>query len=311
MMQDDESKALIDEINLLFKRSKIKELQESSCDKLQEKIKNFIELYHEQKRKNSKLIKNHNSFLKQLDKRNAAQNASLSRKDMMLRQQSKLAAMGEMMDAVAHQWKQPLNSLSMMNDMLLDDFQRGCVDEAYIQEMTEMSHMQIAHMINTLNEFRTFFRPSKDTEDFSVAECLESVQVLMKDELLKNCINIDIHIEEDITLHGQMNEFKHLFLNLFSNAIDAFNEKEIENRSITLHIYTNENHGVIEFRDNAGGVPTSVISSIFKPNVTTKSEGKGTGIGLYMSSQIVQKHSGTITVHNVDNGAMFTITLKL
>ena len=311
MKEEDESEALIHEINLLFQRSKIKELHQSSCDKLHEKIEALIHLYYDQKKKNAKLVKNHNYFLKQIDKRNIAQNASLSKKDMMLRQQSKMAAMGEMMDAVAHQWKQPLNSLSMMNDMLLDDFRRRSVDEAYIQEVTELTHMQIAHMINTLNEFRTFFRPSKDAQDFSVAECLESVQILMKDELLKNTITIHIDIEEDITLHGQINEFKHLFLNLLSNAIDAFNEKNLQNRSITIRTYKNENHGIIEFEDNAGGIPSSVIGSIFKPNVTTKADGKGTGIGLYMSSQIVQKHSGSITVQNNNDGAIFTITLKL
>ena len=310
-MQDDESKKLLDEINLLFKRSKIKELHESSCEKLYDKTQELIELYHEQKKKNAKLVKNHTYFLKQIDKRNVAQNASLSKKDMMLRQQSKMAAMGEMMDAVAHQWKQPLNSLSMMNDMLLDDFKNGIVDEAYITEVTEMTHMQIAHMINTLNEFRTFFRPSKDAEDFSVMECLESVQVLMKDELLKNTITVNVAMQEDIILHGQINEFKHLFLNLISNTIDAFNEKSIQNRSITIRTYKQDNHGIIEFEDNAGGIPTAVIDSIFKPNVTTKSDGKGTGIGLYMSSQIVQKHSGTICVKNVNDGAMFTISLKL
>jgi signal transduction histidine kinase len=310
-MQEDESKKLIDEINLLFKRSKIKELHESSCEKLYDKTQSLIDLYYEQKKKNAKLVKNHNYFLKQIDKRNVAQNASLSKKDMMLRQQSKMAAMGEMMDAVAHQWKQPLNSLSMMNDMLLDDFKNGLVDEAYITEVTEMTHMQIAHMINTLNEFRTFFRPSKDAEDFSVQECLQSVEILMKDELLKNTIAVSVDIQEDIILHGQINEFKHLFLNLISNAIDAFNEKSIQNRSIIIRTYKHDNHGIIEFEDNAGGIPTSVIDSIFKPNVTTKTDGKGTGIGLYMSSQIVQKHSGSISVKNINEGAMFTISLKL
>ena len=309
-MQEDESSQLIDEINLLFKRAKIKELHESSCEKLYQKTQELINLYHNQKKKNAKLVKNHAFFIKQLDKRNVQQNASLSKKDMMLRQQSKMAAMGEMMDAVAHQWKQPLNSLSMMNDMLLDDFKNGIVDEAYIQEVTELTHMQIEHMINTLNEFRTFFRPSKDAQNFSVMECLESVQVLMKDELLKNTITVHVEHKEDIVLHGQINEFKHLFLNLISNTIDAFNEKSIQNRTITIRLYKDEKGGVIEFEDNAGGIPPAVIGSIFKPNVTTKADGKGTGIGLYMSSQIVQKHSGSISVQNVNEGAMFTISLK-
>jgi len=310
MMEEEESK-LLNEIELLFKRSKIKELQESSCEKLHQKFEELLQLYNKQKKRNEKLVKNYNYFLHQIDKRNLAQTASLSKKDMMLRQQSKMASMGEMMDAVAHQWKQPLNSLSMMNDMLLDDFRNGSVDEAYIQEVTEMTQMQIAHMLNTLNEFRTFFRPSKDPKPFSVKECLESVQILMKDELLKNTVTLQIDITEDLILHGQINEFKHLFLNLLSNAIDAFNEKDITNRTITIRIYKNHPNGMIEFEDNAGGIPNSVIHSIFKPNITTKADGKGTGIGLYMSSQIVQKHSGSIRVQNTPEGALFTITLKL
>ncbi|WP_457747191.1 sensor histidine kinase [Sulfurimonas sp.] len=309
-MSQDEHKELIDEINALFRRSAIQELHKSSCLQLQNKVEKLVELYSEQKRKNAKLVKNHTYFLKQIDKRNVAQNASLSKKDMMLRQQSKMAAMGEMMDAVAHQWKQPLNSLSMMNDMLLDDYKNGLVDETYIKDVVDMTQMQIEHMVNTLNEFRTFFRPSKNPQDFSVAECLESVQILMKDELLKNTITITIDIQEDITLHGQINEFKHLFLNLISNTIDAFNEKNTKNRTIQISSYKKENQGIIEFEDNAGGIPQHVIASIFKPNVTTKADGKGTGIGLYMSSQIVEKHGGSITVKNANEGALFTITLK-
>ena len=310
-MPKDKSQALLAEINLLFQRAKVKELHASSCDQLPQKIIDLVASFEEQKKRDAKTIKNQSYFIKQIDQRTIKVNASSQKKDRMLRQQSKMAAMGEMMDAVAHQWKQPLNSLSMMNDMLMDDFRNGLVDEAYIQDVTEMTHMQIAHMINTLNEFRTFFRPSKDTQDFSVAECLESVQVLMKDELLKNTIAISVDVQEDLILHGQINEFKHLFLNLISNTIDAFNEKESTNRTIMIRTYKNENYGVIEFEDNAGGIPQHVINSIFKPNVTTKVDGKGTGIGLYMSSQIVQKHNGSITVSNVNEGAMFSVSLKL
>jgi len=310
-MSEDKGQALLAEIDLLFKRANIKELHESSCEKLPQKIIDLVASYEEQKKKDAKTIKNQSYFIKQIDKRTITINASSHKKDMMLKQQSKMAAMGEMMDAVAHQWKQPLNALSMMNDMLLDDFKNNLVDEAYIQDVTEMTHMQIAHMINTLNEFRTFFRPSKDPQDFSVAECLESVQILMKDELLKNTIAISIDIQEDLILHGQINEFKHLFLNLISNTIDAFNENKTPKRTIIIRTYKNENFGIIEFEDNAGGIPQHVISSIFKPNVTTKADGKGTGIGLYMSSQIVEKHSGSIAVANVNDGAMFTVSLKL
>ncbi len=309
-MSQDENQELINEIQRLFRLSKIQELHQSSCETLAQKVDELIELYFQQKKKNAKLVKNHTYFLKQLDKRILNQTAGISKRDTMLRQQSKMAAMGEMMDAVAHQWKQPLNSLSMMNDMLKDDFHNNLVNEEYINDIVETTHIQIEHMVNTLNEFRTFFRPSKDPKEFSVKECLQSVEVLMKDELLKNTIDMRLSIEQDISLSGQINEFKHLFLNLISNAIDAFNEKNINNRAITIRIFQKNDNGIIEFEDNAGGIPEHVIHSIFKPNVTTKENSKGTGIGLYMSSQIVEKHSGIIDVKNTNEGALFTITLK-
>ena len=310
-MAKDENQQLLDDINKYINYSHIPKLHESSYVSLVEATQQLVKIYHSQKRKNSTLKKINQDFMNKIDKRTIKVNAESSKKGTMLVQQSKMAAMGEMMDAVAHQWKQPLNSISMMTDMLKDDFKDGLVDEEYIADMTETTHMQIAHMVNTLSEFRNFFRPAQDSKDFLTSECIESVQILMKDELLKNTINLTIDIQEDITIFGQINEFKHLFLNLLSNSIDAFNEKEISNREITIRSFIEGENGVIEFEDNASGIPTHVIIDIFKPNVTTKVDGKGTGIGLYMSSQIVEKHNGTIDVNNVNSGALFKITLKL
>ncbi|MEA2091440.1 MAG: HAMP domain-containing sensor histidine kinase [Campylobacterota bacterium] len=300
-MLEDENQKLINEIIILSKLSN---------PKLREQILKLIEIYNEQKKKTAKIVKNNSSFLKQVDKRTQAINATSSKKDYMLRQQSKMAAMGEMMDAVAHQWKQPLNSLSMINDMLADDFKDGLVDEAYIEDLTQTTHTQIAHMVSTLNEFRTFFRPSKNNEDFFIDACINSVEVLMRDELIKNNINLNIDIKDNITIYGLINEFKHLFLNLISNSIDAFNEKEIKQRDIYIRTYIDDDKNIIEFEDNALGIPAHVIADIFKPNITTKEDDKGTGIGLYMSSQIVKKHNGTINVQNTDSGALFRIIIK-
>jgi len=163
--------------------------------------------------------------------------------------------MGEMIDAVAHQWKQPLNAISMMIDMLKDDYRTDDVNEEYIEDLDETIHLQIDHMVNTLNEF------------------------------------------------------KHLFINLINNSIDAYNEHEIVSREIIMRCYKENKKIYIEVEDNAGGISKNIINHIFKPNVTTKAEGKGTGIGLYMSSQIVTKNHGSINVHNTDNGAFFTIII--
>ena len=301
-MFEDENQKLIDEIVLLSRLSN---------HRLREQTHKLIEAYENQKKKTAKIVKNNHVFLRQIDKRTLAVNGTSAKKDAMLRQQSKMAAMGEMMDAVAHQWKQPLNALSMMNDMLVDDFKSGLVDEEYVADMTQTTHTQIAHMVDTLSEFRNFFRPSKESASFSLNECVRSVQILMKDELMKNGVDLRINILEDMEIHGLVNEFKHLFLNLLSNSIDAFNEKGITGREVTIRSYLDNEKGVIEFQDNALGIPAHVIADIFKPNVTTKLDGKGTGIGLYMSSQIVQKHHGVVSAQNTDDGAMFTITLKL
>ena len=218
--------------------------------------------------------------------------------------------MGEMIDAIAHQWKQPLNSLSMMSDMLKDDFKNNLVDEAYIDELHETAHFQIEHMVNTLSEFRTFFRPSTKNETFTPYDIVNSVRILMKDELISQNVLIELEIDYDVELFGNKNEFKHLILNLINNSIDAFNERSITHRVIIIRCYSENENTYIEFEDNAGGISDDIIDDVFKPNVTTKAEGKGTGIGLYMSEQIVKKNHGTINVYNAKDGALFTIILK-
>jgi len=226
-------------------------------------------------------------------------------------QQAKMAAMGEMMDAVAHQWKQPLNALSMMSDMLTDDFKNELVTQDYIDELSEDVQTQIEHMVSTLNEFRNFFRPKETKESFGLKRSLSSVMLLVNDEFMKNNIVVTIQSEQEILIHGIENEFKHLVLNIINNAKDAFNEQDIPKRDIFIRFNTNEHSTILEIEDNAGGIPKNVINHIFKPEVTTKTDGKGTGIGLYMSMQIAQKLGGTLSVKNLNAGACFTLEIPL
>jgi len=249
-MIEDENQKLIDEIVLLTKLSN---------HRLREQTLKLIDIYYLEKKKHNKDKARQKNLLKHLDKRDLAIQKSREKQDKLLQQQSKMASMGEMMDAVAHQWKQPLNSISMMNDMLLDDFKDSIVDETYIKDMTQTIQHQIEHMVSTLNEFRTFFRPSKDLKDFSLQICLKSVQVLMKDELLKNQINIKTETEEDISIFGEINEFKHLFLNLINNSIDAFNEKKIQKREIYITAKSENEDTIIRYEDNAGGIPQEIL----------------------------------------------------
>jgi signal transduction histidine kinase len=229
----------------------------------------------------------------------------------MYEQQAKMAAMGEMMDAAAHQWKQPLNALSLMSDMLKDDFKTGDVDQPYIDELTDDIQGQIDHMVNTLQEFRTFFRPNKEFKSFGIKRCVQSVMLLVNDEFLKNSINIHIQSTQEILMHGIENEFKHLVLNIINNAKDAFNERDLKERDIYINFFKINNQINLEIEDNAGGIPEDVIQDIFKPEVTTKEEGKGTGIGLYMSMQIAQKLGGNLSVKNTSRGAQFLLEIPI
>jgi C4-dicarboxylate-specific signal transduction histidine kinase len=232
-------------------------------------------------------------------------------KEKMLMQQARLASMGEMMDAVAHQWKQPIGTIGMMVDLLGYDFEDGDVDKKYIKEFQENVSAQIQHITSTLTEFRSFFRPSKDASDFDVAKMLEKVLLLVKDEFMKYTIELDVHIVNDFTLYGIENEFKHLIINIINNAKDAFIENKIKNRKIIITIFEENGYKKLSIKDNAGGVPQHIIKDIFKANVTSKAEGKGTGIGLYMSFQIAQKHHGELSVQNVENGAEFIFMHKI
>jgi signal transduction histidine kinase len=228
----------------------------------------------------------------------------------MLMQQSKMAVMGEMMDSVAHQWKQPLNALTLYSELIRNDFEEGNVDQAYIEEFRKNIQVQIDHMVNTLDEFRSFFRPNKEKKPFRMIDVVNSALFLAKDDILKNRILVKIEQEDDIEVDGYENEFKHLILNILNNAKDAFIENEVQQRLIRIRLIASNEGDRLEICDNAGGVPEAVIDRIFEANVTTKEEGKGTGIGLYMSRKIAQKHNATLSVENREEGACFIVTFS-
>jgi len=229
-------------------------------------------------------------------------------KEKLLLQQSRLAAMGEMIDAIAHQWKQPINVINLKVDLLTYEFNDGIVDSEYIKKFRSDIFEHIDHMTDTLNEFRTFFRPNKENEEFDVKSMIDKVLLLVKDEFLKNKIEVFINEEKGFKLVGIENEFKHLILNIINNAKDAFNDNDIKGRKVQINILNNDDTKSIEIIDNAGGIPIDVIDDIFKMNVTTKAEGKGTGIGLYLSSQIATKYNGNLSVENLESGAKFTFS---
>lgn len=228
-------------------------------------------------------------------------------KEKVLMQQVKLASMGEMIDAIAHQWQQPINLINLRIDILCQMFENGKLDKSQMDSFKNKTTLNINHMLSTLNEFRTFFRPNTQEEDFDTKLMCEKVLLLIKDELINHKVIVNINEINSFKIKGVENEFKHLILNLINNSKDAFNEKNIPSneRVIHINIQSDKNKNTIEIIDNAGGIPQNIIDDIFKANVTTKENSKGTGIGLYLSNQIALKYNGVLKVENTQNGAKF------
>ena len=227
------------------------------------------------------------------------------KKEQMLFQQSKLASMGEMIGAIAHQWRQPLNSLGLHTQLLVDDFLDGNVDEKYIYNYEKKQMNIIQFMSKTIDDFRNFFSKDKEKTEFYLKDpTLEVVQLIEK-QLLSNHILLTIDYDDSKIL-GYKNELKQVILNVINNAKDAILENKIENGQIDIQIKNN----IITITDNGGGIPKEIQDRIFEPYFTTK-DTKGTGIGLYMSKTIIEDHlKGKLYFEVKDNKTTFIIELK-
>ncbi len=236
--------------------------------------------------------------------------SNAKQKEQFLLSQAKLASMGEMIDSIAHQWLQPLNVISMQSSTLQFDTMMEKTNKDTITQYLSNQSNQINHLIETLNEFRGFFRPNYDLETTTYEELINSVLLLLKDSLIMHTIEIERNLNTNNNIQVISNEFKHILINIINNAIDAFNENNIEydKRKIIFNSYIENNNNILTICDSAGGIPLNVIDNIFDANFTTKE--KGTGVGLHMSVQIIEKIGGSLSVSNNDNGACFKITLK-
>jgi len=279
-----------------------------SLSKSRKEIENFASNLEKEVEKKTEELQKVNENLKHLVEEKVNE---VRQKDKMLLQQSKMAAMGEMIGAISHQWRQPLNSLAL-NIQLLEDmaYNNDCEPEK-IEEFVDKNMQTIRFMSQTIDDFRNFFRKDKEKVEFNVKEAVEKTLSLQKAQLQDH--NIDVEVElDDINIIGFKNEFMQVILNLISNAKDAIEERREKEGDFKGKIYISvkkEDNGVIiKIKDNGGGIPKSVKERIFEPYFTTKDEGKGTGIGLYMVKEIVERMDGDIRFENIDDGVEFTIT---
>jgi len=220
-----------------------------------------------------------------------------------LQQQSKMASMGEMIGAIAHQWRQPLNELGLSIQNLKYDYKDGIVDEKFIDNFIDSNKKTIMFMSKTIDDFRSFFRLDKEKKDFSTKQTTMSVISMLQAQLKSH--HIDVKIEGDeFTFYGFKSEYQQVILNIINNSKDAFVENKIQNPTITI-LFEN---CTIMIQDNAGGIPKQIIKRIFEPYFTTKEQGKGTGMGLYMSKMIIEDNmGGKLRVENIEDGVCFCI----
>jgi PAS domain S-box-containing protein len=233
-------------------------------------------------------------------------------KDRLLIQQSKLATMGEMIGAIGHQWRQPLNSLGLMIQDTVFAHEYGELDKEYLKHFKEESMNTIQSMSKTIDDFKNFFSPNKKEERFFLEDAiLQSIKILeaqFKSNSIKIFFDIDLAHKHDYICYK--NELNQVILNILANAKDALLEKKPQDPFVKVEVVSVFEGYEITIEDSAGGIAEGIIDKIFDPYFTTKEEGKGTGIGLYMSKDIVVEHlGGKISVKNSENGAKFTIWL--
>ncbi len=260
-----------------------------------------------QRKQAEEALKQLNATLEQRVAEAVAQNRE---KDHLLIQQSRLAAMGEMVHNIAHQWRQPLNALVLQLANIKDEYNFGELTPERLDEDIENAVRLIRRMSSTIDDFRDFFRPSREAVPFGLQPAVEDAIRLIEASLRHDGIVLQSQWDGEATALGHPNEFSQVIINLLSNAKDAILGAGRTDGTITLRVRREGKWGVVTVADNGGGIPPEVMPKIFDPYFTTKD--KGTGIGLYMSKKIVENMGGEIAAANVSGGgAEFAVRLPL
>jgi len=229
--------------------------------------------------------------------------------ELMLLRQSRMANMGEMLDSIAHQWRQPLmhiNSILMNIDVALETKNK---DPDYLTNKTHEVATLTTHMSQTIEDFRDLFKLEEEQQQFSIESVINDVLALMKNRF--NNISIDCNATGDSLIYGYKSELIQVIIILLSNAVDAFDKQTIKNKKIIINTNISKDNCVLTIEDNAGGIPSENFETIFAPYYTTKEQSGGTGLGLHIARIIVEhKMGGTILASNSSVGAKFTISLN-
>lgn len=218
-------------------------------------------------------------------------------KDKLIFQQSKMATMGEMLENIAHQWRQPLSVITTLASGLDIQIELGTVNNEQISSKLNKIVDSAQHMSQTIDDFRDFFKSNKEKKVFNILEALNRTLYLLSSKVNNRNINI-IKDCDAVTIVGYENELIHAFMNIVNNAVDVLEDLKQAVRLIIVTVKRVNNEAIISIKDNGGGIAEENLKKIFDEHFTTKGDKDGTGIGLYMTKMIVEKLNGTIIAQN-------------
>ncbi|MDK2045990.1 PAS domain-containing sensor histidine kinase [Aliarcobacter butzleri] len=228
----------------------------------------------------------------------------------MIMQQNKLAQMGEMIENIAHQWRQPLaqiNSSIILIDAMLE--KHNFKDTLVENKLTEIESLT-SYMSKTISDFKNFFNPNKKKTIFNVEDAIQKANDVLKGLMSSHHIQIEMNIEKDLRINSYLGELQQVILIIINNSIDAFIHMNIHFPKILINAYTDNESLVIHIEDNALGINSDLLDKIFEPYFTTKYKAQGTGLGLYIAKLVVENSLlGFLSVENKQNGACFTIKI--
>jgi PAS domain S-box-containing protein len=266
-------------------------------------------LAEEQLRQKKQLLEALNSTLEKRVQEEVAKNRE---KDIILIQQNREAALGETLEHIAHQWRQPINAISLIVQDLEETYSCNELTDDYVHETVGKTISLLEHMSQTIGVFRDFYKPDRGKTSFNVKASVDLALSFIEPALRFQHIAVKLDLDAALSASGYPKEFAQVLLNILTNARDAFKEKNVAKPVIELRAFAENDKYVVTITDNAGGIPDTIIDKIFQLYFTTKESSGGTGIGLFISKNIIEKNmGGHLSVANVEQGAQFRIELDL
>ncbi len=233
-------------------------------------------------------------------------------KDAIILNQSKLAAMGEMINMIAHQWRQPLNVISASAINMQLAIQLGNLDAKELEKSALLIQEQAQQMSKVIDDFMNYTKPEKGKERFALQDIVDEVLKMISAQLKNHNIDVIMDIPSKLYLYTYKKDLEHVLLNFLSNARDAIDECGKSERKIYITAFEEQQKVKISIQDSGCGIPPNIQDRIFEPYFTTKEQGKGTGLGLYMSKKIVEeKLGGKLFFTTSSQGTIFTIELMI